>query len=109
MIIEPNDPFAAEKHLAVEALFKVIDPELFVNVIDLGMVYNLDFEKSDCVKVLMTLTSPHCPMGEAIKNGAKNALEIAFPDRVAIVDLTFDPPWSIDVVSEEGKRQLGVE
>ncbi len=98
----------AEEEKAREALYKVIDPELFVNVVDLGLIYEVTSASGNAIRVLMTLSTPHCPMGEAITNGVRNALEIAFPDRVVRVDLTFDPLWSFEMLSEEGKRQLGM-
>lgn len=99
---------AAEKEKAVHALYKVIDPELFVNVVDLGLIYEVTFTPGNDIRVLMTLSTPHCPMGEAITNGVRNALEIAFPGRKVEIDLTFDPLWSFEMLSEEGKRQLGM-
>ncbi|MBX2922053.1 MAG: metal-sulfur cluster assembly factor [Chitinophagaceae bacterium] len=93
---------------AQEALYNVIDPELFVNVIDLGLIYDLDFGEEAAINVTMTLSTPHCPMGEAITNGVRNALELIFPDRKVTIYLTFDPPWSFEMLTEEGRTQLGV-
>ncbi len=97
-----------EKEKARNALYKVIDPELFVNVVDLGLIYEVTFTSDNGIHVLMTLSTPHCPMGEAITNGVRNALEIAFPDHEVQINLTFDPLWSFEMLSEEGKRQLGM-
>lgn len=108
MKIEFSDSFASQKAIARNALYQVIDPELFVNVIDLGMIYNLDFLTEGKIIVTMTLTTPHCPMGDAIQNGVKNAMESCFPDRITEIDLTFNPPWGMDKLTEEGKKQLGV-
>ncbi len=96
-----------EKEKAINALYSVIDPELFVNVVDLGLIYKVTTPDNG-IHVLMTLSTPHCPMGEAITNGVRNTLEIAFPGREVRVDLTFDPLWSFEMLSEEGKRQLGM-
>ncbi|ADY54164.1 protein of unknown function DUF59 [Pseudopedobacter saltans DSM 12145] len=108
MIVSLTDPYSAEKIKAQQALFKVIDPELFVNVVDLGLIYNVAFDKDDLIEVTMTLSTPHCPMGEAITNGVHNALEAVFPDRKVVIDLVFDPPWGYDMLTPEGKEQLGV-
>lgn len=107
MIISLTDPHSPEKLKAQHALFQVIDPELFVNVIDLGLIYDLAFDKSDLI-VTMTLSTPHCPMGEAITNGVRNALEAIFPQRKIVINLVFDPPWGYDMLTPEGKEQLGI-
>lgn len=107
MIVSLTDPHSAEKLKAQQALFNVIDPELFVNVIDLGLIYNLDFTQDSAITVTMTLSTPHCPMGEAITNGVQNALESIFPGRKVDINLVFDPPWGYDMLTPEGKEQLG--
>ncbi len=108
MDIAFTDPHASEKMKAQQALYHVIDPELFVNVIDLGLIYDLNLEKKDNLTVTMTLSTPHCPMGEAITTGVRNALEAVFPEKTVVVDLTFDPPWGFEMLTEEGRTQLGM-
>src|SRR5690606_14895910 len=108
MIISLTDPHSNEKIKARDALYNVIDPELFVNVIDLGLIYDLFFNEEGKIRVLMTLSTPHCPMGEAITTGVKNALEMTFPGRQIDVDLTFDPLWNYEMLTDEGREQLGV-
>jgi len=107
MNLSLTDPHYREKIKAQQALYQVIDPELFVNVIDLGLVYDIAFDESDTIHVTMTLSTPHCPMGEAITNGVRHALEIAFPGKKADIHLTFDPPWNFGMLTEEGRAQLG--
>ena len=109
MEIRLNDPFAAEQMKAQTALMEVIDPELYVNVIDLGLVYTVDFNDERKVKVTMTLSTPGCPMGDAITGGVRNALETAFPDREVEVDLVWEPRWNYNMISEEGKAQMGLD
>lgn len=106
MTIYPNDIHYDEKKRAEKVLFEVLDPELMVNVIDLGLIYNADFSESDQIRVLMTLTTPFCPMGDAIQTGVRNALEKEFPGREIHIDLTFIPAWSYDLVTPEGMEQL---
>ena len=106
MTIYPDDVFAAEKARAKNVLYEVLDPELMVNVIDLGLIYNTDFSTEAELRVLMTLTTRFCPMGDAIQTGVKNALEMEFPDREVHIDLTFLPAWSYDMVTPEGMEQL---
>ena len=108
MILSLTDPHYKEKMEAQQALYSVIDPELFVNVIDLGLIYDIAFEENDSIPVTMTLSTPHCPMGEAITGGVRNALEIAFPGSNINIDLTFQPSWNFEMLTEEGRAQLGV-
>ncbi len=107
MIILPTDPKHDDKLKAKNALYRVIDPELFVNIVDLGLIYDIEFIEDD-IKVTMTLSTPHCPMGEAITGGVKNALGIEFPEKDTTIDLTFEPPWSFEMLTPEGREQLGV-
>lgn len=108
MTISLSDPHSAEKLKAQEALYNVIDPELFVNVIDLGLIYDVAFNQYNII-VTMTLSTPHCPMGEAITNGVRNALENVFPGKEIVVELTFDPPWGFEMLTPEGRIQLGMK
>lgn len=105
--IDLSDPHAIEKMKAQDALYSVIDPELFVNIIDLGLVYDFDFSKEGVIDVTMTLSTPHCPMGDAITGGVQNVMDELFPERKTNVNLTFDPPWSFEMLSDEGRTQLG--
>ncbi len=91
---------------ALKVLKQVMDPELFVNIIDLGLVYGIDFSEPGKITVTMTLSTPHCPLGEAIKNGVCNVLSAAFPNRVAEVTIVWEPAWSVEMLTEEGRRQL---
>ncbi len=95
-----------------DALKTVYDPEIPVNIVDLGLVYSLSVEESEpeeyAVHVHMTLTAPGCGMGPAIADDAKCRLEgVPGVDR-AQVDIVWDPPWTQDMISEEGKMELGL-
>ncbi|MCZ6614170.1 MAG: metal-sulfur cluster assembly factor [Chloroflexi bacterium] len=91
-----------------EALKDVFDPEIPVNVIDLGLVYEMDVSDSNEVFVKMTLTAPGCGMGPYIAQQAEWAVaEIEGVEDVN-VELTFDPPWSPDMLTEDGKVLLGL-
>ncbi len=95
---------------ALIALQKVIDPELGLNVVDLGLIYKIDFIKpEDTIHVVMTLTATYCPMGESIVTAVKRALENDFNTTKVQVDLEFDPPWSPEMISMEGKSFLNPE
>ncbi|QDP85497.1 metal-sulfur cluster assembly factor [Chryseobacterium sp. SNU WT5] len=106
MILDPTNENYDKIGRAELALYEVIDPELMVNIVDLGLVYDVDIKEGNKIKVTMTLTSPHCPMGDAIQTGVINVLEKEFPDHEIEIDLTFEPAWNYDMVSSEGMQQL---
>lgn len=94
-------------NVALTALLEVLDPEIGLNVVDLGLIYQIDFdEESKKIFCSMTLTTQFCPMGESITTGVSNALEQAFPNWVIDVKLTFDPPWNSSKISPEGLEFL---
>ena len=86
---------------------EVYDPEVSVNVYDLGLIYNVDISEEGKVDVLMTLTSPFCPAGDQIINEVISAVYIAGATDVS-VDITFQPEWGPDKISDEGKLELGL-
>src|SRR5690606_33169061 len=96
-----------EEELAIGALYEVIDPGLYVNVMDRGLIFELAIPDAHHIDVLVTLSTPQCAMGNAITDGFNIALEAVFPEREIHVQLTFDPPWSFERLTEEGRNQLG--
>ena len=91
----------------LQALRSVNDPELGINIVDLGLVYRA-LRKGDAIEVAFTLTSPSCPMGEMLIEEVRQALGREFPDSRSIqVDLVWDPPWSPENVNEAALRRLG--
>jgi metal-sulfur cluster biosynthetic enzyme len=95
-----------EKETLIEALRKVKDPELNVNVIDLGLVYSIQTH-DDQVDVEMTLTSPACPAGPEMLRGAATALETVPGIAKANVRLVMSPPWSPDKMTDAARDELG--
>lgn len=94
--------------LALAALQNVYDPEIGLNVVDLGLIYQLDFDKANNkVHCAMTLTTQFCPMGESIRDGVMQSIQKTFPTDAVEVVLTFDPPWNYSRISVEGKKFLG--
>jgi probable FeS assembly SUF system protein SufT len=95
-----------------EALKGVYDPEIPVNIVDLGLVYSVEVitidEDKFGVKAAMTLTAPGCGMGPAIAMDAKMRLEQVPGVGEAIVDVVWDPPWNQDMISEKGRMELGL-
>lgn len=85
----------------------VYDPEVSVNIYDLGLIYEIDVNKEGKVNILMTLTSPFCPAGDEIINDIVAAAYGAGADDVE-VNITFQPEWGPDKISEEGKLELGL-
>ena len=91
----------------IDALRQVIDPELMINVVDLGLVYDVQQEETK-VSVDMTLTSPACPAGPQIMQQAKMALEALDDVDEAEIKLVMTPPWSPDRMTDEARDQLGI-
>ncbi len=89
----------------------VSDPEIGINIVDLGLVYNVDVQESDSVKsaeIEMTLTSPACPVGPQLISGVQTHIHEAFPVLDEInVHVVWNPLWSPDMMSEEARDQLG--
>lgn len=91
----------------IEALRTVVDPELNVNIIDLGLVYNAEVnEIGKKIIITMTLSSPHCPMGDAIVQSVENCIEHHYNEYTAEVKLSWEPKWNYEMITEEGLRQL---
>jgi len=93
--------------IALAALENVIDPEIGLNVVDLGLIYEIDFDEGGTgIVVTMTLSTPFCPMGESITGAVERLLQDTFTGAVVLVKLTFEPPWSYERISEAGKKFL---
>ncbi len=90
----------------LETLKNVIDPEIGINISDLGLVYTAE-EKNGQIDVKMTMTTAACPMGNMLKDQAKNAIKKQFPDKTVNVELVWTPPWNPDMMSDDAKRKLG--
>ncbi len=91
----------------VEVLKTVYDPEIPVNIWELGLVYEIKFEKKDEVKIVMTLTAPGCPVADQILQEVHDKV-LAIPEISKVdVELTFEPTWTPDNMSEEAKLELG--
>ena len=94
------------KEEITEKLKKVLDPELNISIIDLGLVYDIKVKNNNDVKIIMTLTTIGCPLFPVIENNVKSALKDLKLKNIEIV-LTFDPPWTMDKMSETSKHTLG--
>ncbi|WP_164669490.1 metal-sulfur cluster assembly factor [Virgibacillus doumboii] len=90
------------------SLFEVIDPELGVNIMDLGLVYGIAVDVEDNVKIVMTLTTPGCPMHDSIKTGVMRRVSKVEGVGNVLVDIVWDPPWSPVKMSDRAKEMLGM-
>jgi len=90
------------------ALKSVIDPELGINIVDLGLVYAA-VRNSNGIDIALTMTTPACPLGEMMSEEVKRVLGDRFIISPSVrVEIVWDPPWSPDLMSEESRRQLGM-
>ena len=96
------------KEKVISEIKKIYDPEIPVNIYELGLIYNINIDKKNKVNIDMTLTSPNCPVAESLPNSVKdNVLKV---DGVSDVDLklVWDPPWDKDKMSEAAKLELNL-
>lgn len=95
------------KEKVLEALKTVYDPELNINVVDLGLIYNVEVTEENDVDVTMTLTTPGCPLHDSITTGVRYAVQGIEETRNVAVNLVWEPAWSPDKMTPEGLRLLG--
>lgn len=94
----------------MEALKNVYDPEIPVNIVDLGLIYDLNYDESNGkVYVKMTLTAPGCPMGNYILRDAEMVIREIEGVKDVEIEITYDPPWSPEMMSSDAKKDLGYE
>ncbi|MFI3269681.1 MAG: iron-sulfur cluster assembly protein [Rikenellaceae bacterium] len=103
----PEDIAAVEKDIVL-TLKTIYDPEIPVNVYDLGLIYDIDYEPSGDVTIRMTLTAPNCPMADVlVEDVTREVGKVKGVEGVDVV-LTFDPPWDRSMMSEETLLDLGL-
>ena len=96
------------KEKIIEEIKKIYDPEIPVNIYDLGLIYNIKVEDKNTAKVKMTLTSPNCPVAESLPKEVKDGImQVEGIDNVDL-DLVWDPPWDKDRMSEAAKLELNL-
>ncbi len=91
----------------LRVLKNIFDPEIPVNIYDLGLIYEVDVQENSNVKVVMTLTSPNCPVAESLPIEVKEKVALVKGVKEVEVALVFDPPWEKDMMSEEAQLELG--
>ncbi|WP_299521510.1 DUF59 domain-containing protein [Winogradskyella sp.] len=92
----------------VRVLKTIYDPEIPVDIYELGLIYDVLVNEDYEVKILMTLTSPNCPVAETLPLEVEEKVKSINDVKDAEVEITFDPPWSQDLMSEEAKLELGM-
>ena len=92
----------------VEVLRTVYDPEIPVNIYEIGLIYGVEVSRSGDVQIRMTLTSPACPVAETLPEEVKSRVEAVDGVRKADVEVVWDPPWTPDKMSEAARLELGL-
>jgi FeS assembly SUF system protein len=103
----------SEERLEIETrivgvLRSIYDPEIPVNIYDLGLIYNIDLDDDHNVHITMTLTAPNCPLADELVEEVKYKVTGTKGVKDCDLELTFDPPWDKDMLSEEAKLELGL-
>ena len=92
----------------VRVLKTIYDPEIPVDIYELGLIYDVFVNESSEVKILMTLTSPNCPVAESLPQEVQEKVKSIDNVKDCEIEMTFDPPWNKDIMSEEAKLELGM-
>ncbi len=91
-----------------DTLKTVLDPEIGINIVDLGLVYKIDYSEDKGIQIDVTLSTKGCPMADIIMNDIQAALQEKFPDKKLDIQLVWEPAWSSDLVTPAGKIALGM-
>ena len=96
------------KEKIIEEIKKIYDPEIPVNIYDLGLIYDIKVESKNTAKIKMTLTSPNCPVAESLPNEVKDSVMQVEGINKVDLDLVWDPPWNKSMMSEAAKLELNL-
>ena len=96
------------KEKVIEEIKKIYDPEIQVNIYELGLIYDIDIDQNNNVKIKMTLTTPNCPVAESLPNEVKNSIKEIKEVKNVDLDLVWDPPWNKSMMSEAAKLELNL-
>ena len=98
------------EEMVLTAIKAVIDPELGLNIVDLGLIYSVDIEADGRIAITMTLTTPGCPLHASFAQEIERVLWQSIPDLTGVqVELVWDPPWNPVMISPEGRTLLGID
>ncbi len=103
-----HDEKRALEEKIVYVLKNIYDPEIPVNIFDLGLIYETNVDDEGNVKVIMTLTAPNCPVADILPQQVKEEISFLTGVKDVDVEITFDPPWDQDMITEEAKLELGL-
>ena len=106
MLTEKQMQEVGEK--AVEKICQIYDPEVPVNIYELGLIYDIQVSDEGVVAIEMTLTSPNCPVAETLPVEVEEKVKVIADVKNVNVNITFEPPWNKDMMSEEAKLELGM-
>lgn len=108
--VQNDNPVDTEKlkQRVVDALKEIYDPEIPVNIYDLGLIYRLDIDDKGVVEIDMTLTTPGCPVAQTFPGTVESTIRDVEGVTAASVELVWDPPWSPDRLSDATKLELGL-
>jgi FeS assembly SUF system protein len=106
-LIRPSSTEHPLYDAVVEACRTVYDPEIPVNIFDLGLVYTIDITPENEVEILMTLTAPGCPVAGEMPGWLQDAVEPVAGVKQVNVGMTFDPPWGMEMMSDEARLEMG--
>lgn len=106
-LIAPSDTDHPLYDQIVEACRTVYDPEIPVNIFDLGLVYTIAIDDENAVNIVMTLTAPGCPVAGEMPGWVQNAVEPVPGVKSVDVKITFEPQWGMDMMSDEARLELG--
>ncbi|WP_324754789.1 SUF system Fe-S cluster assembly protein [Roseovarius sp. Pro17] len=106
-LIAPSSTDHPRYEEIVEACRSVFDPEIPVNIYDLGLIYTINIDAENAVKVIMTLTAPGCPVAGEMPGWVADAIEPLDGIKQVDVDLVWEPPWGMDMMSDEARLELG--
>lgn len=105
-MMTPNEILRVEKDI-IATLKNIYDPEIPVNIYDLGLIYEIDFRPDSIAHIVMTLTAPNCPVADQLVEDVQTQVGKVKGVKSVDLELTFDPPWDKDMMSEEALLELG--
>ena len=106
--LDPVEQSSALGSQIVAVLKTIYDPEIPVDIYELGLIYDVFVNEDYDVKILMTLTSPNCPVAESLPVEVEEKVRTVDLVKDVTVEITFDPPWTQELMSEEAKLELGM-
>lgn len=103
-----SNPSQIELEILETVLVNVYDPEIEIDIVNLGLVYDVKFDGKNQVVVTMTLSTPSCPLADSILQDVKESIKRNYPDFEVVVNLVFEPRWHQGLITPEGKEMLGM-